>query len=239
MRPHRVGGLAVPASHRCLPVVMNPSTSGVPSRLPLTGAVLAGGRSRRMGTDKALVRVGGQLLASRVASSLAEVCECVVIAASDASALRGIDLPLEVRVLCDEVAFQGPLGGLATVLAAAETEWVVAVGVDMPFVQPDVIRALWAELGAASEPVDVVMPVGEKGPEPLLALYRCACLDAVRETLAQGGRRVTDLASRVRVLEVPLERFREADPTFASFVNVNTAEDLAQAQATAQGGESA
>jgi molybdopterin-guanine dinucleotide biosynthesis protein A len=215
-------GSAVPSS---------PSTAS--ERLPITGVVLAGGRSRRMGRDKALVRLGGQALVERLSGMLAQVCEGgVIVAAGDSEALAALSLPEGTGVLADAVAHQGPLGGLATALSATRTEWAFVAGVDMPFVRPEVVRALWTELAAAKNPahVDVVMPVGEKGPEPLLALYRRECLGALRDTLAAGERRVTGLHARLCVREVPVEALRAADPELVSLVNVNTAEDLAAAE---------
>ena len=207
-------------------------------RLPITGVVLAGGRSRRMGTDKALLAFADQPLASRVASVLAEVCSEVMIVASDAAALDSIALPPGTRVLADEVAFQGPLGGLATALSEAHNEWVFACGVDMPFLCADVVRLLWDEVGrqhvfGRGRHLQIVMPAGDAGPEPLLSLYRVDCLEAVRRALAEGSRKVADLSEQVDVFEVPVESLRAVDPELRTLLNVNTAEDLDSARTLA------
>ena len=207
--------------------------------LPVTAVVLAGGRSRRMGTDKALLSVGGELLVTRVVRTLAAVCTQVIIVASDTQALVDIDLPDTVRVIADDVAFQGPLRGLATALAAADTPWVFAAGVDMPFLNAQIVRILWEERAAAESRcpgrhVQVVMPVGVAGPEPLLSLYRADCLSTALRVLAEGSRRIVDLCSRLDVVTVPLERLTSVDPELLSIFNVNTAEDLARARSAAQ-----
>jgi molybdenum cofactor guanylyltransferase len=204
-------------------------------RLPVTAAVLAGGRSRRMGTDKALVSMGGMPLVTRAVSPLASVCARVLVVVSDASVLAGVELPLGTSVITDSVAFQGPLGGLASALAAAETDWVFVVGVDMPFVRVDVLRMLWAQVahtGSREDPgsAQAVMPMGDEGPQPLLSLYRVDCLGAVQSMLAEGSLRLADLRTRVRVLDVPIEMIQSVDPELLSVVNVNTAKDLADAQ---------
>ena len=191
-----------------------------------------------MGRDKALVLVGGQALVTRAAFALADVCSHVLVVASDAQNLAGVDLPPVASVVADAVQFQGPLGGLATALAAAETEWIFAVGVDMPFLNAEVLRVLWKELGDAGSQhdlgaVQVVMPTSDAGPEPLLSLYRTDCLSAVREALAEGSRRVVDLNSRVRVLTVPIEMLKRVDPNLDSLINVNTADDLESARGVA------
>jgi molybdopterin-guanine dinucleotide biosynthesis protein A len=230
------GSASLPSS------VTIPRGSLVGARVPVTGVVLAGGRSRRMGRDKALVRIGGRTLVERVSETLASACGRVIVAAGDMRALSVLALPAGTRVVADEVAHQGPLGGLATALAEMRTEWAFVAGVDMPFLREEVVRALWAELlrverANPSRRFDVLMPVGEKGPEPLLALYRRSCRSAIREMLAVGERRVSALHSRVAVCEVPVGLLQAADPELVSLVNVNTAEDLARAERLATAGE--
>lgn len=128
------------------------SSSHEASRVPVTGVVLAGGRSRRMGTDKALISVGGEALVTRVAGALDEVCEHVMVVAGDAAALAGVPLPEGCPVIADREPFLGPLGGLETALEATETDWVFAAGVDMPFLEPAVVRLLWEALLEAASP---------------------------------------------------------------------------------------
>lgn len=205
-------------------------------RLPITGVVLAGGRSRRMGTDKALVSVDGQQLVTRAAFALADVCEHVMVVAGAAEALSGAELPLGASLLADTVPFQGPLGGLVTALGTAPTQWVFAVGVDMPFLHAEIARVLWEELAACPNPdaVSIVMPIGEAGAEPLLSLYRVDCLDVINRVLAEGSHRVIDICPHVGVLEVPVGKLERVDPELLSLINVNTAEDLASARSVAK-----
>lgn len=202
------------------------SPKDVRERLPITAAVLAGGRSMRMGVDKTLLVVDGQPLVSRVCDAVGEVCEHVMVVTNRPETLETA-LSAGVRVLRDEVAYRGPLGGLSTALAGSETEWVLAVAADMPHLEPELVRALWN----ARDGGDVVVPVTEKGVEPLLALYRApACLEPAREVLATGRRRLVALFSRVKVVEVPVESLRDVDPELRSFFNVNTPSDLVEAR---------
>jgi len=201
------------------------------AKLPLTAAVLAGGRSVRMGVDKTLLAVDGEPLVSRVTNVVRTVCAHTVVVTNRPEALSEAGLPADVPILADEIAYQGPLGGLATAMAAATDEWVLAVAADMPHLEPGVITALWA----FREGVDVVLPVGEKGPEPLLALYRVeACLPAARAALATGRRRIIAMISTLRVAELPLDALRAVDPDLRSLVNVNTPADLAEAREAAE-----
>ena len=192
--------------------------------LPITAAVLAGGRSMRMGIDKTLLPVDGETLVARVVSAVGEVCAHTMVVTNRPEALEDAGLPATVRVVTDEVPYQGPLGGLVTALAEAPDEWMLAVAADMPHLSPAVVRALWE----ARDQAQVVVPVGDKGPEPLLALYSTSVLPAARKVLETGRRRLVALFSEVDVVEVPLGSLRDVDPDLASFVNVNTPEELAE-----------
>jgi FdhD protein len=182
-----------------------------------------------MGVDKTLLDVDGQSLISRVVDVVDEVCANTVVVTNRPDTLRESGFDPGVGILQDEVAYQGPLGGLVTAMKEARDEWVLAVAADMPHLEPAVIRALWD----ARDGGDVVVPVTEKGPEPLLALYRvAACLAPAREVLDTGRRRLVALFPRVKVIEVPVESLRDVDPELHSLVNVNTPADLAEARQT-------
>ncbi len=194
--------------------------------LPLTAAVLAGGRSSRMGSDKALLPLGGTPLLIRALGTVTEVCAHVMVVVADAGMLKSLDLPDGVEVVVDEVPGLGPSGALASALAAAEDEWVFVVAADMPFVHPDVIRMLW---GMRSD-VQAVVPRVPEGAEPLLALYSRECLHALREMLAAGRRRPVALLESATVRWVDADVLRTLDPDLLTLLNINTPDDLAAAE---------
>ncbi|MBN2846845.1 MAG: formate dehydrogenase accessory sulfurtransferase FdhD [Coriobacteriia bacterium] len=191
-------------------------------RLPITAAVLAGGRSQRMGVDKTLLLFDGEPLVRRVAEIAGGICEHVLVITNRPEAMADAGLPASVRIVADEVAYQGPLGGLITALDVAEDEWVLAVGADMPWLAPALVQTLWD----ARDGAQMVLPVGEKGPEPLLALYHTSCLPEARRVLASGRRRLVAMIPAVKTVEVPLDSLRVADPSLRSLVNVNTPQEL-------------
>ena len=197
------------------------SNSG--STLPITAAVLAGGRSQRMGVDKTLLTVEGRALVSLVCDAIGPICQRTVVVTNHPEKLESAELPEYVEIVVDEVPHQGPLGGLISALIDADTEWVALVAADMPHLEPDLIRALWSY----RDGVDAVVPVTPKGLEPLLALYRVdSCLGPARDALSTGRRRVVAMFPSIRVAEVPVEALREVDPELRSLVNINTPEDL-------------
>lgn len=194
------------------------------SRIPVTAAVMAGGRSMRMGVDKTLLPVDGEPLLVRVVDAVSAVCAHTVVVTNRREQIADAGLPADTHVLIDEVPYQGPLGGLVTALKDAPDDWVLAVAADIPWLEPAVIRALWD----ARDDAQVVVPVTEKGLEPLLALYHRDCLPAARRVLASGRRRLVAMFPELRVVELPLETLRAVDPSLRSLINVNTPEDLAE-----------
>ncbi len=192
-------------------------------KLPITAAVLAGGRSQRMGVDKTLLEIEGVAMVSRVASAAGEVCSNVFVVTTRPEAAAEADLPDDVRIVTDEVSYLGPLGGIVTGLAEAPDAWLLVVAADMPWVTSAVVETLWTHIGDA----DVVVPRGERGLEPLLALYRVeTVLPVARELLDAGERRPIALYDRLSVIEIPAEELRAVDPQLKSLVNINTPQDL-------------
>ncbi len=209
--------------HHKVGVTMDPSRS---EPIPVTAAVLAGGRSMRMGVDKTLLPVDGETLLARVVEAVSGVCAHTMVVTNRPEQIAEAGLPADTPVFVDETPNQGPLGGLVTALREAPDDWVLAIAADVPYLEPRIIRALWE----ARDGARVVVPVTEKGLEPLLALYHRDCLPVARRVLASGRRRLVAIFSEVPVVEVPLEALRAADPSMRSFLNVNTPEDLSDAR---------
>jgi len=195
-------------------------------KLPLTAVVLAGGRSLRMGVDKTQLDIGGRALVARAVNAVAPVVDEVIIVTNRPENLPLAQLPDGVEVMADKVAYQGPLGGLATGLAAASHPWALTVAADMPWISEDVVRLLWSQRTRS----DVVIPVGDKGAEPLLALYRVAkTLPVADAVLESGRRRLLAMFPDLRVHEIPMAEIQKIDPELATLFNINTPADLTQA----------
>lgn len=190
------------------------------------GAVLAGGRGRRIGGDKVSLEIGGQTLVRR---------------AVDALRLSGLDIVLVLRphqlvpltahtvaVVRDEVEDAGPLGGLHALLRWLPVEWALVMPCDQPFLVAGLLRGLLAQ---ARADVDAVVGRPADLMEPLPGLYRRTCLPAIEEALARGECSLRELLSSLRVHAVPLKVLRRWDPQLLSYLNVNTPADLARARA--------
>ncbi|MBE3037368.1 MAG: molybdenum cofactor guanylyltransferase [Chloroflexi bacterium] len=191
----------------------------------LTLAILAGGKSQRMGQDKAIMPFRGEALVRRVLDRLAGLAAEVIVIAPVSQEY----LSLGIRIVPDWLPGRGPLGGLYTALFAASHPAVAAVACDMPFVSADLLAHLRDLL--FSDNMDVVVPSSERGLEPLHAIYRReTCLPAVREALDSGEQRLISWFPRVKVRILTPEETNPFDPHGLMFLNVNTPDELAQAE---------
>ena len=187
-------------------------------RIPgVTGVILAGGGSTRMGSDKALLPYQGGRFIEAIHRRMEELFEEVIVATGETT--RYDFLPC--RRVTDVYAGMGALGGIHAALRASGSEKVFVVACDMPHLAPDLIR----HLCSLAEEADVVVPEGEGGLEPLHAVYRKGVLPVVEDALRDGQCRVISFFDRVRVRRVPLAEVERIDPCRSAFRNINTPGD--------------
>ena len=191
------------------------------------GAVLAGGAASRFrGRPKGLERVGGQRILDYVVSNLRQATgELPLLVANAADAETWYP---GLKVVRDVLPQRGSLGGIYTAVTVTQGP-VLLVAWDMPFVPVPLLQALIE----GSNGYDAFLPEsgGKRGVEPLCAVYGPACGPAIRERLEQEDYRAIGFHDAVRVGTLALEEvIRHGDPTLL-FYNVNTAEELAEAEA--------
>jgi molybdopterin-guanine dinucleotide biosynthesis protein A len=193
-----------------------------------TIAILAGGKSSRMGTDKSFVRVLGRPLIEEIVENLAGLGQETILITNQPEGYRYLGLPLYGDVLPDK----GALGGIYTALHYSAYEHTVCVACDMPFV----VRPLLAHLMALAAEGDAVVPRLNGEAEPFRAVYaREACLGPIRTALEAGKMRIISFFPQVRVRWVEQAELEQFDPHHLSFFNVNTPEDLEEARWLASG----
>jgi molybdopterin-guanine dinucleotide biosynthesis protein A len=190
------------------------------------GIVLAGGESRRFGSDKRSLAIEGVPLLRRVLAALAEVCDELVVVESERSPVPPTLLAgLQARVVADVSPDAGPLAGIEAGLRAVAPRAALVVAADHPWLQPALLRLLLAELGGAPEAAAAVI-ASERGLEPLLGAYRPGVADVARRLLEAGERRMGALLDALSVRGVPPSVWRTVDPEGRSLLNVNAAADL-------------
>ena len=198
----------------------------------VTGIVLAGGRSRRLGRDKAVETIAGQALIARVLDSLSHVAQELVVVVNDHERARELPLPGSVVTAVDIYPDTGSLGGIFTGLTASSNRWGIVVACDMPFLNLDLLEHLLA----FREGHDLVVPVIDHRPEPTHAAYSKVCLPAIETRLRANDLKIAKFFDDVRAKYVSQRRVEEIDPGGLSFFNVNTEEDLTRARMLAEEG---
>ena len=182
-----------------------------------------------MGRDKALLDLGGKPLVARVIERLALVCAEVLVVAGDVEPYGELGVPL----VEDRFRGVGVLGGLHAGLEAAAHELTLAVGCDMPFLRPDLLRAFarWAD------GFDVAILRQGEQVEPLHGAYRRTCLPAVEMAIHASRRRIISFFPHVRVRYVTPEEVIPFDSGLRSFRNVNTPQEWEAVRAEWKMGE--
>ena len=191
---------------------------------PVTGIILAGGRSRRMGQNKALMRLGDELLIAHVIRQMRSVTDELLLITNEPDLYTSLNLPMYSDILPD----MGTLGGIYTGLTYAGNSTVICVGCDMPLLRPNLLSHLTTLL----DNYDAVVPCVEVKSrsarifQTLSAVYAKRCLPVIGDMLASGELRVHALYDRIdtRIVEPP--EWRLLDPGGLSFFNINTPEDF-------------
>ncbi len=187
-------------------------------RIPaVTGVILAGGESRRMGSDKSLLPLKGARFIDHVYRSMEGLFDEVIIVTNSPQLYE--DIPC--RKVPDIYYAQGSLAGIHSGLRHAKTDRIFVAGCDMPLLNPEAVRLLCESF----EGEDVRIPSNGGQVEPLHALYGRKCLAAMEQVLDEGRRRIVAFFDRVRVQEVGLDLFAGVDPEGLSFRNINTPQE--------------
>ena len=197
----------------------------------LSLVIQAGGESRRMGTDKALLPFLGQPLILRLLSRLAGLASEVLVTSNEPESYRFLGL----TPIPDRFPGWGALGGLYTALSAAKYPYVAVVACDMPFASPEIF-AIELVLLQETE-ADAVIPRSGAGVEPFHAVYRReTCLPYIQSALEAGKRRVDAWFSEASIRYLEREEMLAYDPEKLAFLNINTPEELQEAERIAREG---
>ncbi|MBA3944080.1 MAG: molybdenum cofactor guanylyltransferase [Herpetosiphonaceae bacterium] len=197
---------------------------------PISGVVLAGGKSLRLGQDKRRLRLWGEAgptLLEHTVAVLHTVCDEVIVVLND---------PLEwtnlaVRIVPDAFPSGGSLGGIATGLMAAQHSAALVVAADMPLLNVALLRWMVDQ----QRTYDILAPqtTGDTksgGWETLCAIYMRSCLPVMTALLAEGNLKIRRVYDQVRVQAVTEDQLRRFDPAGVAFGNINTLADWQQMQ---------
>lgn len=193
----------------------------------ITGVILAGGKSRRMGQDKAFLPFGRGVLIERVIDVLQQVADEMLLITNTPERYARFKLPMASDVIPEG----GSLGGVYSGLIRAQTPSSLVLACDMPFVNPAFLRML-CELAPQA---DVVIPKNAEDFQPLCAVYAQACCDPMRRRIEAGRLKIVGFFDEVRVRVVGPDVLACYDPWDVMFFNANTPEEYEQARRMSEG----
>ena len=189
---------------------------------PFSAALFAGGQSRRMGRDKAVVEIGGEALWKRQLATLRQLnpTQLFICGRPDVEYVGA-----GCEVITDVVPNAGPIGGLVTALQHVSTEILLVLAVDLPAMQPWFLERLVLRALASRRSI---IPQGPQGLEPLAAVYRIESRGVAEECLRAGEFRMRSLVAALEERGLA-ELYRAGEGELPLFRNVNTPEELAAA----------
>ncbi|HAG10630.1 MAG TPA: molybdenum cofactor guanylyltransferase [Desulfotomaculum sp.] len=189
---------------------------------PVSAAVLAGGKSIRMGNNKALINIGINSLVEITINKIRPFFQEIILITNEAESYAH----LKISMVPDIYKNCGPLGGIHAALKAASCEFVFVVACDMPFIEPKLVEHI---LKSGDQSSDIVIPRINNYSEPLHALYRKSCLPVIESSLNKGELKAASIWPYLRVKFIDREEInRFADSKV--FFNINTPMDLNKAK---------
>jgi molybdopterin-guanine dinucleotide biosynthesis protein A len=190
----------------------------------MTSIILAGGKSSRLGQNKALETIGAKSLIQWVVDHLATLGTEIIIATAHGETIP-CSSSTEIRIAADLYPGKGPLVGIYSGLIASSCPRAIVVGCDMPFLSVGLLDYMLQ----ISSTFDVVVPQTRAKVEPLCAVYSKNCLASIHNLLERDELRLSELINMVKVRYIKEDEINRFDPEHLSFFNVNTQADLARA----------
>ena len=185
-----------------------------------SGIILSGGLNERMaGKNKAFLSLGGQTILDRLCKSFQGLFDEVLLVTREPLQYLSFDL----KIVSDLFPVRSSLTGIHAGLFHASAPHAFITACDTPFLRPELIQTLLDELESRW---DVIMPVTERGNQPLCAIYSRRCIKPIERQLQNGESKILNFFPKVKVKEIPEAELRSADPDLISFFNINTPEDL-------------
>lgn len=180
----------------------------------ISGYILAGGKSSRLGTDKALLLVQEEPLLMRIKRLIDPFCKTVVI-----SGHKNEYVDFTIKMVPDLYPGIGPISGIISSLKHSSTEWNLLVSVDTPFINTELIQSLIAQTGQ----YDCIIPEHDGGIEPLIGLYNRQILPQLEEIINQGDYKLMRLVTKLNTRYLDCRPLIQKYPRL--FFNINRPED--------------
>lgn len=184
----------------------------------VTGIILAGGKSLRMGQDKAFLRFGSRLMIKEIFARVKEYTEEIIIIANQPEKFSFLKVP----VFPDIIAERGPLGGIYTGLVKSSTFYNFVVSCDMPFLNNVLINYLAKRIDG----YDIIIANYNDRLQPLCAFYSQNCIEPIKIQLDEGNLRIRDLLKSVNSNIIEQNEIDQLNLDERAFLNINSLEDI-------------
>jgi molybdopterin-guanine dinucleotide biosynthesis protein A len=188
------------------------------SKKKITGIILSGGKSIRMGENKAFIQIEGVPIVKRICDLFTELFQEVIIVTNQKHLFSNFDS----KIYSDLIPGKGALGGLYTGIFFSSFQHSFCVACDMPFIKKSLVQYLIEHIDEA----DVIVPRTKDGLQPLHAIYSKNCIDPMKRMIEEGKSKIIDIYNQVHVKIIDEKDFICFDPGRESFINVNTREEL-------------
>jgi molybdopterin-guanine dinucleotide biosynthesis protein A len=188
------------------------------SKNKMTGVILSGGKSVRMGQNKAFIKIEGIPIINRIYILFKELFEEVMIVTDQKELFTNFDS----NIFPDLLPNMGALGGLYTGIFYSTYHYSFCVACDMPFIKKPLVQYLIENIRNE----DVIVPRTTDGLQPLHAVYSKNCLGPIKRVIDQGKYKIIDFYDLVKVKILEQKDFASLDPLRESFINVNTPKEL-------------
>lgn len=185
-----------------------------------TGIILAGGKSIRMGENKAFIEIEGAPIIHRIHNLFKELFREIMIVTNQKELFSNLDS----KIYNDLLPNKGVLGGLYTGIFFSTFNYSFCVACDMPFIKKPLVQYLMGHI--QDDDVDVIVPRTKDGLQPLHAIYSKNCLEPIKKIIDQGKYKIIDIYDMVKVKIIQENDFISFDPLSESFINVNTPTEL-------------
>ena len=194
----------------------------------ISAILLAGGKSRRLGRDKALENLGGKRIIDRVISKVSQCCAEVLVVGDRPERYYELNLAKEIMFVNDHFENAGSLGGLYTGLSKSLSDWCLLVACDMPFLSVDLLNDMKKE--AIASKVDAFVPTIDGQFQPTHALYNKRCLPYIERKIKLGQFKMIGYFDEINVKTMEFDSVKMDKEDKRSFFNLNTEEDLKEAR---------
>lgn len=191
----------------------------------ISSVILAGGKSKRFGKNKAFLKIGDRILIDQIVEKMGRLSNEIIIVTN---ILKKFDyLPkkfdyLNIKLIKDIIPYKGSLGGIYSGLLFAKNNYIFVVACDMPFLNIPLLKYIISFL----QDYDVVIPKINDFFEPLHAIYSKKCIKPIKKLIDENNLKIIDFFKEVNVKFVEKNEIEKFDSDFLSIFNINTLEDL-------------